>query len=130
MSESSARASLPVCTVHRSLRVPTLALVRSVSSLTQPLRWMSPPSMVQSTLWELDPAAAAAGAGAVGGAGGLEARAQPHPRATIRVTSEVFMANLPVLADGRDAVAVERPVVGGEVDAAIGHGQAAGGEGG
>src|SRR4051794_3078919 len=49
ISECSARGWLPVSIVHSSFRLPTLCLVRIFSFLAQPVRWLSPPSVSQST---------------------------------------------------------------------------------
>src|SRR5690349_20543012 len=44
-----ARGSLPVSIFHCSFRSLTLSLVRVFSFLFQPVRWLSPPSVSQST---------------------------------------------------------------------------------
>ena len=49
ISECSARGWLPVSSVHSSFRLPTFCLVRIFSFFAQPVRWLSPPSVSQST---------------------------------------------------------------------------------
>ena len=49
ISECSARGWLPVSSVHSSFRLPTFCFVRIFSFFAQPVRWLSPPSVSQST---------------------------------------------------------------------------------
>src|SRR5437773_12210135 len=51
VSEFSSREVLSSLRFHSSLRPPILSLVRSVSSLAQPVRCGSPPKVVQSAAW-------------------------------------------------------------------------------
>ena len=46
--ECSARGWFSVGIVHESFRFLTLSFVRIFSSLAQPVRWLSPPSVTQS----------------------------------------------------------------------------------
>ena len=49
ISACSARGWLPVSSVHSSFRFPTFCFVRIFSFFAQPVRWLSPPSVSQST---------------------------------------------------------------------------------